>query len=87
MAEGAAKQSECERASVDLAEACVLLDRVGQVLYGVVVSSDPSGSTIVIDQPAIMTRVKAASLELGQVVSLRVAAVSAQNGSIELTPT
>lgn len=53
MAEADRRARELERATVDLAEACVLQHRVGERFDGVVVAANSQGGTVQLAEPAV----------------------------------
>ena len=71
MAEADHKAHALDRAIVDLAEATVLAQRVGQTFTGVVVESGPKSGTVQLADPAVRGRLDAASAPLGQQVQVR----------------
>lgn len=77
MAEGTRRANTVERESVDLVEAALLKDRVGEVFDGYVVDvkeNEPATGTVHIDAPAIVARVEGtAPLPLGERLRVRLA--------------
>ncbi|MFJ7627159.1 RNB domain-containing ribonuclease [Streptomyces sp. NPDC097595] len=75
MAEGTRRGNTVERESVDLVEAALLTDRVGEVFDGYVVDvkeNEPATGTVHIDAPAVVARVEgAAPLPLGERLRVR----------------
>ncbi|WP_328909889.1 RNB domain-containing ribonuclease [Streptomyces sp. NBC_00234] len=87
MAEGTRRANTVERESVDLVEAALLKDRVGQVFDGYVVDvkdREPVVGTVHIEDPAIVARIEgtAAGLPLGE--WLRVRLMQAEPGSAKV---
>jgi exoribonuclease R len=71
-----------ERACVDLVEAAVLKDRVGEVFDGCVVDLDehrPTVGTVQLETPAVMGRIDGEDLSLGE--RLRVKVVQSDPGT------
>ncbi|WP_329263288.1 RNB domain-containing ribonuclease [Streptomyces pseudovenezuelae] len=82
MSDGGRRASTVERACVDLVEAALLRDRVGEVFDGCVVDVDehrPTVGTVQLETPAVIGRVEGAGLELGE--RLRVRLTEADPGS------
>ncbi|NEC65319.1 RNB domain-containing ribonuclease [Streptomyces sp. SID9727] len=77
MAEGTRRANTAERESVDLVEAALLKDKVGEVFDGYVVDvkeNEPAIGTVHIDAPAIVARVEGtAPLPLGERLRVRLA--------------
>lgn len=74
MSEGGRRAATVERACVDLVEAALLKDRVGEVFDGCVVDVDehrPTVGTVQLETPAVIGRVEGAGLELGERVRVR----------------
>lgn len=84
VAGGASRASALERAVVDLVEAAVLESRVGAVLQGVVVDHRRSGSSVQVQEPAVVVWV-GSTQPLGSVVRLRVDAVDLGERRVDLT--
>ncbi|KUM90187.1 MULTISPECIES: RNB domain-containing ribonuclease [Streptomyces] len=82
MSDGGRRAGTVERACVDLVEAALLMDRVGEVFDGCVVDVDehrPTVGTVQLETPAVIGRVEGAGLELGE--RLRVRLTEADPGS------
>ncbi len=62
---------EVSRAVVDMAEAWVLHDRVGELFTGVVIDADDNAGTIVLDEPAVRARCDGTGLPLGERITVR----------------
>ena len=60
-----------DRAVLDLTEAWLLQDRIGQTFPAVVLSADEHAASISIDEPAIRARCTGASLQPGQLIQAR----------------
>ncbi|MGC4951440.1 RNB domain-containing ribonuclease [Streptomyces sp. DT224] len=77
MAEGTRRGNTVERESVDLVEAALLKDKVGDVFDGYVVDvkeNEPATGTVHIDAPAVVARVEGtAPLPLGERLRVRLA--------------
>ncbi|OII68389.1 RNB domain-containing ribonuclease [Streptomyces sp. CC77] len=78
MADGTARANRVERECVDLVEAALLMDRVGEVFPGVVVDvrdEDPTIGTVHLRDPAVVARIDSADtdpLPLGERLPVRV---------------
>jgi exoribonuclease R len=82
MSEGGRRAATVERACVDLVEAAVLKDRVGEVFDGCVVDLDehrPTVGTVQLETPAVMGRIDGEDLSLGE--RLRVKVVQSDPGT------
>jgi len=66
---------QADRAVVDVTEAFLLADRIGQQFSAVVLSADALGGAIALDEPAVRARCIGTSLAVGEriTVTLRVA--------------
>ncbi|MGP3636239.1 RNB domain-containing ribonuclease [Streptomyces sp. 24-1644] len=87
MADGTRRANTVERESVDLVEAALLKDRVGQIFDGYVVDvKDPASAvgTVHIEDPAIVARIEGttAGLPLGE--RMRVRLMQAEPGSAKV---
>ncbi|MFF8383647.1 RNB domain-containing ribonuclease [Streptomyces kanasensis] len=76
MAEGARLANRVERESVDVVEAALLMDRVGEVFTGTVVDvrdGDPRTGTVHLHAPAVVARLESpdAALPLGERIEVR----------------
>jgi len=74
MDEGARRASAVERACIELVEAYVLRDRVGDIFDAVVLETDDDdggGGTVQLASPAVRARCEGAKLPLGERVSVR----------------
>jgi exoribonuclease R len=65
---------EADRAVVDMTEAWLLRDRVGEVFPATVIDSEAHAGTIVIDDPAIRARCDGANLPIGERITARLRA-------------
>ncbi|MFF4028223.1 RNB domain-containing ribonuclease [Streptomyces sviceus] len=82
MSEGGHRAATAERACVDLVEAAVLKDRVGEVFDGCVVDVDehrPGVGTVQLETPAVVGRIDGEDLSLGE--RLRVKVVQSDSGT------
>jgi exoribonuclease R len=77
-----------DRAVVDLTEAWLLEDRVGQTFAAVVLSVDGHAATVSIDEPAVRARCAGDSLQPGQRIQARLvtADVATRTVRFELAP-
>lgn len=81
MAEGTRRSRTLERANVDLVEAFVLQNRVGEVFDAVVLDTRDSSSLIQLTEPAVIARARE-PLPLGERVKVRLAAVDVAARSV-----
>ncbi len=81
MAQARSRASALERAVLDLVEARVLADRVGELFAATVVRASERGSELQLRQPAVLTRVPG-MLPLGTEVRVRLAAVDVDARSV-----
>lgn len=72
-----------ERAVVDLTEALVLRGRVGEIFPATVVDLDARHATVLVAQPAIVTHVEAASVDLADEITLRLRGVDPEARRVE----
>jgi exoribonuclease R len=82
MTEGGRLAAKVDRECVDLVEAALLKDRVGEVFEGCVVDVDedrPTVGTVQLETPAVMGRIDGADLSLGE--RLRVKVVQSDPGT------
>jgi exoribonuclease R len=86
MAAAGRRASALERAVVDLVEATVLADRVGEEFRGVVVEAGEDGGTIQIAEPAVRGRVEGASLPVGEEIAVRLAEADPVRRVVAFTP-
>lgn len=74
MAEGGRRAGAVERACVDIVEAALLKDRVGEVFDGCVVELEerrPTVGVVQLESPAVIGRVEGAGLSLGERLRVR----------------
>ena len=73
-----------ERAVIDLVEAFLLKDRVGEVFPGTVVDVDRERDrgTVMIPDPAVSAKVQGSHLPLGEAVSVRLASADVVKGVV-----
>ncbi|MDH6610430.1 exoribonuclease R [Streptomyces sp. SAI-208] len=75
MSEGGRRAAAVERACVDLVEAALLKDRVGEVFDGCVVDLDerrPAVGTVQLETPAVIGRIDGEGLSLGERLRVKV---------------
>ena len=85
MAKGEQRANSVERAVIDVAEAVLLSERVGDVFDAVVVDEDQRGVVIQLVEPAVMARVSANGVEPGDAVRVKLVAVDAVARTIEFS--
>jgi exoribonuclease R len=85
MAEARGRESAVARAVVDLVEALLLDQHVGEVLEATVVAAEDGRSTIVLRRPAVQTDL-AVELPLGDEIRVRVAGADPIERTVELVP-
>ena len=71
MADGDQRSRKLDRAVVDMTEAFVLQDRVGEVFPAAVVETGRKAGTVVLDVPAVRGRCDTRDLPLGQEIHVR----------------
>ncbi|MEU1278939.1 RNB domain-containing ribonuclease [Streptomyces sp. NPDC005805] len=91
MAEGSRRANAVERACVDLVEAAVLRDRVGEVFDGVVVDvkdKSPDVGTVHLADPAVVARIEGdgVALPLGERLPVRLTHADPATPSVLFTP-
>uniref|UniRef100_A0AAU2JPB5 RNB domain-containing ribonuclease n=1 Tax=Streptomyces sp. NBC_00049 TaxID=2903617 RepID=A0AAU2JPB5_9ACTN len=87
MAEGARLANTAERESVDLVEAAVLKDRVGEIFEATVIDvkdREPLVGTVHLEEPAVVGRVESASRELPLGDRIRVRLTQADPGTAKI---
>lgn len=86
MARATQRANNYQRAVVDVIEAALVTDRVGEVFDATVVDADDAGDagTVMIARPAVRARVTGDHVKLGQVVRVRVTSVDVAAGQITL---
>ena len=82
MARADARAAQLERAVVDLAEAVMLGGRVGEVFKAVVTDVDERGARIQLCELPIVARVAAHKVDPGDLLSARLTAASAEQGTV-----
>ncbi|MEO6988694.1 MAG: RNB domain-containing ribonuclease [Aquihabitans sp.] len=71
MADGDKRSRKLDRAVVDVTEAFVLQDRVGEVFPAAVVETGRKAGTVVLDEPAVRGRCDTRDLPLGEEIHVR----------------
>jgi len=71
MQKATGRERALQRAIVDLVEALVLKDRVGEVFTAVVTNQDDRGATVQLVEPAVLAKVDGDGLEPGSTVEVR----------------
>jgi exoribonuclease R len=84
MADAERRAKRYERAVIDLVEAFLLKDRVGEVFPGTVVEVDRERDrgTVMIPEPAVSAKVKGSHLPLGEEVRVRLASADVTKGAV-----
>lgn len=91
MAEGTRRGNTVERACVDLVEAVLLKDRVGEVFDAVVVDvkeGEPAVGTVQLTEPAVVARIEGgtAKLPLGERLRVRLTAADPGAATVRFAP-
>ncbi|MFI9804990.1 RNB domain-containing ribonuclease [Streptomyces sp. NPDC052301] len=89
MADGARRAGTAERGCVDLVEAVLLADRVGEVFEGCVVDLDghqPNAGTVQLVSPAVVGRIEGDRLPLGERLRVRLTRADPGTAQILFTP-
>ncbi|MFC9929889.1 RNB domain-containing ribonuclease [Streptomyces sp. NPDC127190] len=89
MAEGARRVGTVERECVDLVEAALLRDRVGEVFEGLVVDVEeahPTAGTVQLAAPAVVGRVEGGQLPLGERLRVRLVRADPGTAKVLFTP-
>ncbi|UYQ61809.1 RNB domain-containing ribonuclease [Streptomyces peucetius] len=91
MAEGSRRGNTVERECLDIVEAVVLRDRIGELFDAVVVDvkeNDPSAGTVHLEDPAVVARVDGdgAPLPLGERLRVRLTEADPQRAKVRFTP-
>lgn len=91
MAEGARRANAVERACVDIVEAAVLRDRVGDEFDGVVVDvkeKEPDVGTVQLEDPAVVARIEGdgAPLPLGERLRVRLTRAEPSGATVVFAP-
>lgn len=86
MATATRRASHYERAVVDVIEAALASDRIGQVFDATVVDADDDsgGGTVMIAEPVVRARVAGDDIVLGNEIVVRIVASDVASGRIEL---
>ncbi|MGW8887137.1 RNB domain-containing ribonuclease [Streptomyces sp. NPDC055749] len=87
MADGTRRANTVERESIDLVEAALLKDQVGQVFDGYVIDvrdDEPAVGTVHIEHPAIVARIEGTAVGLPLGERLRVRLMQAEPGSAKV---
>jgi exoribonuclease R len=85
MAKAEQRANSVDRAVIDLAEAVLLSERVGDLFDAVVVDEDQRGVVVQLVDPAVMARVSANGVEPGDAVRVKLVAVDAVARTIEFS--
>lgn len=85
MRESGQRARQLERETVDLTEAWLLADRVGEVFAAAVVEVNAKGSTVALDDPPVRARCTG-DLPLGERVSVRLAVADAASRTVRFEP-
>jgi exoribonuclease R len=91
MAEGSRRGNTVERECVDLLEAVVLQDRIGELFDAVVVDlkdNDPSAGTVQLEDPAVVARIDGdgTPLPLGERLQVRLTEADPARAKVRFTP-
>ncbi|MEU0024305.1 RNB domain-containing ribonuclease [Streptomyces sp. NPDC006335] len=89
MSEGGRLAAKAERACVDLVEAALLKDRVGEVFDGCVVELEehrPDVGTVQLESPAVLGRIDGEGLSLGERMRVRVVASDPETSKVRFVP-
>ncbi|WP_330457563.1 RNB domain-containing ribonuclease [Streptomyces sp. NBC_00820] len=89
MADGSRIAGTVERGCVDIIEAALLKDRVGEVFEGCVVDlsdHEPTVGTVQLDTPAVIGRIEGESLPLGERLRVRLVGADPGTSKILFTP-
>ncbi|ATW48263.1 RNB domain-containing ribonuclease [Streptomyces peucetius] len=91
MADGARRGNTVERECLDVAEAIVLRDRIGELFDAVVVDvkeNEPSAGTVHLEDPAVVARIDAdgAALPLGERLRVRLVEADPRRAKVRFTP-
>ncbi|MCB0969080.1 MAG: RNB domain-containing ribonuclease, partial [Ilumatobacter sp.] len=82
MSKGEQRANRAERMALDLAEAVVLRDRVGEVFDAVVVDESERGVEVQIADPAVLVRLSAHRVDPGDTVTVRLEAVDVDQRTV-----
>jgi exoribonuclease R len=89
MSEGGRLAAKAERACVDLVEAALLKDRVGEAFDGCVVELEehrPDVGTVQLESPAVIGRIDGEGLALGERLRVRVVASDPETSKVRFVP-
>ncbi|QIP86774.1 RNB domain-containing ribonuclease [Streptomyces sp. Tu 2975] len=91
MAEGGRRGNTVERECLDIVEAIVLRDRIGEVFDAVVVDvkeNDPAAGTVHLEEPAVVARVEGGdgALPLGERLRVRLTEADPGRATVRFTP-
>jgi exoribonuclease R len=91
MAEGGRRGNTVERECLDIVEAIVLRDRIGEVFDAVVVDvkeNDPAAGTVHLEDPAVVARVEGGdgALPLGERLRVRLTEADPGRAKVRFTP-
>jgi exoribonuclease R len=73
MDESDRRAHEVDRAVVDMTEAWLLRDRVGQTFSATVIDADDHAGTVVLDDPPVRARCDGSALPVGERIDVRLA--------------
>jgi exoribonuclease R len=82
MAEADRRAHDVDRAVVDMTEAWLLSDRVGQEFAATVIDADKNAGTIVIDEPAVRARCTGANLPVGERITAKLVDADVQTRTV-----
>jgi exoribonuclease R len=74
MAAADRRAHEVDRAVVDMTEAWLLRDHVGQTFHAVVIDADERAATVVLDDPPVRARCSGVGLRAGAQIQARLVA-------------
>jgi exoribonuclease R len=91
MAEGARRAGTVERECVDIVEAALLKDRVGDIFEGCVVDvqeHEPTVGTVQLESPAVFARIAGgtAALPLGERLRVRLTQADPGTAKVQFAP-
>jgi exoribonuclease R len=73
---------QADRAVVDVTEAFLLQDRVGQLFSAVVLAADDKGGTIAVEEPAVRAKCEGVDLPVGQAITVTLKAADVATRSV-----
>jgi exoribonuclease R len=82
MAEADRRAHDVDRAVVDMTEAWLLSDRVGQEFAATVIDADRNAGTIVLDDPAVRARCTGANLPVGEKITAKLVVADVQTRTV-----